>query len=206
MVAGETLQRSATHGYTETFNRALNFTLSSSPTFTGGITIQRDRPALTLTDTDTVLSSGESAAVIIVNTSDDDGGVGLAGAIEFLGAGTTGAVAIDLRTAAPGGVGTVASRLHADSTRVTIPGNLRVDGTLGLRANGGASSLILPKRTATLIGDATDSINTTDKVGGKMIIDTTNGRFLRCNGADGTAATATTPWLNLDGTTAITPA
>jgi hypothetical protein len=55
--------------------------------------------------------------------------------------------------------------------------------------------------TAAQLGDASNAVNTTDKVAGKTVWDSTNNRLLSAGGSGGTTA-----WYLSDGTVAITPA
>ena len=55
--------------------------------------------------------------------------------------------------------------------------------------------------TTTQIAAATDPVNTTGKVAGTIVFNTTLGTLKIATGA-----TATSTWVNADGTTAVTPA
>lgn len=56
-------------------------------------------------------------------------------------------------------------------------------------------------RTATQIASASDTINTTGKFAGRIVLDTTNDRVMRATGSNATSA-----WKDLTGGNAVTPA
>lgn len=75
--------------------------------------------------------------------------------------------------------------------------------SLGFPALGteGAALYDRPLITSAALSSATNAINTTDKYQGKQVYCTSVAKFLHTNGSS-----ATSPWLNADGTTAFTPA
>ena len=73
----------------------------------------------------------------------------------------------------------------------TVTGN--VDATTGY--------VQLTTATTTQIADATSTVNTVGKAAGTIVFNTTLGTLKIATGA-----TATSTWVNADGTTAVTPA
>jgi hypothetical protein len=81
-------------------------------------------------------------------------------------------------------------------------------GALPVTPTGGASGTlathlanpVIPRSTSTELEDVEDAINTTDKIAGKAVINTTSGAIVTAEGA-----AADDVWLGLDGTTDHTP-
>jgi cytoskeletal protein CcmA (bactofilin family) len=84
-----------------------------------------------------------------------------------------------------------------------ITGNVTGNVTGTVTGNVVATAGYIQLRTATTaqIADAANAVNTTGKVAGTIVFNTTLGTLKIATGA-----TATSTWVNADGTTAVTPA
>ena len=92
-------------------------------------------------------------------------------------------------TSTNGFIGAVTGNITGDVTG-TVTGN--VDSTAGY--------IQLRTATTSQIASATDSVNTVGKAAGTIVFNTTLGTLKIATGA-----TATSTWVNADGTTAVTP-
>jgi uncharacterized protein YjbJ (UPF0337 family) len=90
---------------------------------------------------------------------------------------------------ANGFIGDVTGNVTGNTTG-TVTGN--VDATAGY--------VQLTTATTTQIADATSTVNTVGKAAGTIVFNTTLGTLKIATGA-----TATSTWVNADGTTAVTP-
>ena len=83
-----------------------------------------------------------------------------------------------------------------------VTGNITGDVTGTVTGNVVATAGYIQLRTATTaqIADIANAVNTTGKVAGTMVFNTTLGTLKIATGA-----TATSTWVNADGTTAVTP-
>jgi hypothetical protein len=83
-----------------------------------------------------------------------------------------------------------------------ITGNVTGDVTGTITGNVDSTAGYIQLRTATTsqIASATDSVNTVGKAAGTIVFNTTLGTLKIATGA-----TATSTWVNADGTTAVTP-
>ena len=79
-----------------------------------------------------------------------------------------------------------------------VTGN--VTGTVTGNVDATAGYIQLRTATSTQIAAATDAVNTTGKAAGTIVFDTTLSTLKIATGA-----TATSTWVNADGTTAVTP-
>ena len=93
-------------------------------------------------------------------------------------------------TSTNGFIGAVTGNITGNVTG-TVTGN--VDSTTGY--------VQLTTATTTQIADATSTVNTVGKAAGTIVFNTTLGTLKIATGA-----TATSTWVNADGTTAVTPA
>jgi hypothetical protein len=75
-----------------------------------------------------------------------------------------------------------------------------VTGTVTGNVDATAGYVQLRTATTAQIASATDSVNTTGKAAGTIVFNTTLGTLKIATGA-----TATSTWVNADGTTAVTP-
>lgn len=92
-------------------------------------------------------------------------------------------------TSTNGFVGAVTGNITGNMTG-TVTGNVdATDGYIQLRT-----------ATTTQIADATDPVNTSGKAAGTIVFNTTLGTLKIATGAS-----ATSTWVNADGTTAVTP-
>jgi len=84
-----------------------------------------------------------------------------------------------------------------------VTGNVTGNATGTLTGNVVATAGYIQLRTATTtqIADATSTVNTVGKAAGTIVFNTTLGTLKIATGA-----TATSTWVNADGTTAVTPA
>ena len=84
-----------------------------------------------------------------------------------------------------------------------ITGNLtgNVTGTITGNVDSTAGYIQLRTATTAQIAAATDPVNTVGKAAGTIVFNTTLGTLKIATGA-----TATSTWVNADGTTAVTPA
>lgn len=92
-------------------------------------------------------------------------------------------------TSTNGFIGNVTGTVTGDVTG-TVNGN--VDATTGY--------IQLRTATSAQIASATNAVNTTGKAAGTIVFDTTLSTLKIATGA-----TATSTWVNADGTTAVTP-
>jgi hypothetical protein len=92
-------------------------------------------------------------------------------------------------TSTNGFIGAVTGNITGNVTG-TVTGNL--DSTTGY--------VQLTTATTTQIADATSTVNTVGKAAGTIVFNTTLGTLKIATGA-----TATSTWVNADGTTAVTP-
>ena len=83
-----------------------------------------------------------------------------------------------------------------------ITGNITGDVTGTITGNVDATAGYIQLRTAisTQIASAADAVNTAGKAAGTLVFDTTLSTLKIATGA-----TATSTWVNADGTTAVTP-
>ena len=83
-----------------------------------------------------------------------------------------------------------------------VTGNItgNVAGTVTGNVDATAGYIQLRTATSTQIAAATDAVNTTGKAAGTIVFDTTLSTLKIATGA-----TATSTWVNADGTTAVTP-
>jgi len=83
-----------------------------------------------------------------------------------------------------------------------VTGNVtgNVTGTVTGDVDATAGYIQLRTATTAQIADATDSVNTSGKAAGTIVFNTTLGTLKIATGA-----TATSTWVNADGTTAVTP-
>lgn len=83
-----------------------------------------------------------------------------------------------------------------------ITGNVtgNVTGTVTGNVVATAGYIQLRTATTTQIADATNAVNTTGKVAGTIVFNTTLGTLKIATGSN-----ATSTWVNADGTTAVTP-
>jgi hypothetical protein len=100
-------------------------------------------------------------------------------------------------TSTNGFIGAVTGNITGDVTG-TVTGN--VTGTVTGNVDATAGYIQLRTATTTQIADATDSVNTSGKAAGTIVFNTTLGTLKIATGA-----TATSTWVNADGTTAVTP-
>jgi hypothetical protein len=84
-----------------------------------------------------------------------------------------------------------------------VTGNVTGNTTGTVTGNVVATAGYIQLRTATTaqIADAANAVNTTGKAAGTIVFNTTLGTLKIATGA-----TATSTWVNADGTTAVTPA
>ena len=75
-----------------------------------------------------------------------------------------------------------------------------VTGNVTGGVNATSAYVQINSATATAIADATDAINTANKVAGTLVLDTTNGRVMVAVGAD-----ATSDWAVADASATVTP-
>jgi hypothetical protein len=83
-----------------------------------------------------------------------------------------------------------------------VTGNItgNVTGTITGNVDSTAGYIQLRTATTSQIASATDSVNTVGKAAGTIVFNTTLGTLKIATGA-----TATSTWVNADGTTAVTP-
>ena len=83
-----------------------------------------------------------------------------------------------------------------------VTGNVTGNATGTLTGNVVATAGYIQLRTATTtqIADATSTVNTVGKAAGTIVFNTTLGTLKIATGS-----TATSTWVNADGTTAVTP-
>ena len=83
-----------------------------------------------------------------------------------------------------------------------VTGNItgNVTGTLTGNVDSTTGYVQLTTATTTQIADATSTVNTVGKAAGTIVFNTTLGTLKIATGA-----TATSTWVNADGTTAVTP-
>jgi uncharacterized protein YjbJ (UPF0337 family) len=83
-----------------------------------------------------------------------------------------------------------------------VTGNVtgNVNGTVNGNVDSTTGYIQLRTATTSQIASATDSVNTVGKAAGTIVFNTTLGTLKIATGA-----TATSTWVNADGTTAVTP-
>lgn len=79
-----------------------------------------------------------------------------------------------------------------------VTGNTTGNVTGGIDAT--SAYVQIPSATATAIADVADAVNTTNKVAGALVLDTTNGRVMVALGAD-----ADSDWAVADASATVTP-
>lgn len=104
--------------------------------------------------------------------------------------------ALTRQFSAENGVSIGPTSTHGTGT-LNTNGSILVGGTTVIDSSRGVR---FPPYGAANIADAAHAVNTTDKVAGKAIFDTANGRVLVASGG-----AATDPWNLMDGTVAVNP-
>jgi hypothetical protein len=105
----------------------------------------------------------------------------------------------DLPYVASGGISattvpTAIAELDAEAARLAQAQTFSAQQTV-------SGGLVIQTRAATAIADITNAVNTTSKVAGKIVYDTTNNRIMVASGA-----LAASPWYIADGSASVAPA